>query len=113
MAKTKAAETAEIVDEAVETTDGAAEAITEALIQESVDKEEIRQTIYIGPSIRGVMTGTVFIGIDLPEHLETAIKWQPAIKELIVPICQLPEARKQLQDGNSAMSKYFMKVKGE
>lgn len=76
-------------------------------------EEEIKQSIYIGPSIRGVMTGTVFIGSVLPDHFEAAIKQQPVIKELIVPVSQLPEARKQLQDSNSAMSKYFMKVKGE
>lgn len=125
MAKAKAAEatevtetveeTVETADEAVETVDKSVEATAETTAPESTSevKEEIQQTIYIGPSIRGVMTGTVFTGSDLPEHLVAAIEQQPVLKELIVPVSQLIEARKQLQDSNSAMSKYFRKVKGE
>jgi len=116
MAKAKAAEVTEVVetvDETVGTMAEAVEAIAEKTTGTSETNKEIRQTIYIGPSIRGVMTGTVFTGTDLPKHLETAIEQQPVLKELIVPVSQLTAARKQLQDSNSAMSKYFLKVKGE
>lgn len=125
MAKAKAAEatevtetveeTVETADEAVKTGEQAVEAIAETTAPESTSevKEGIQQTIYVGPSIRGVMTGTVFTGSDLPEHLMEVIKQQPVIRELIIPVSQLIEARKQLQNSNSAMSNYFMKVKGE
>lgn len=62
--------------------------------------------IYIGPSIKGVSTGTVFKG-DLSPMLNEAIKDLPAIKELVIPVSEIVTSNKLLADPNSALSRFF------
>lgn len=63
--------------------------------------------IYIGASFKGVTTGTVFKGDALTPVLAEAIKKMPAINELLVPVDRLIAARKQLQNKDSAISKFY------
>lgn len=62
--------------------------------------------IYIGPSIRGVSTGTVYKG-DLSPMLNEVIEDLPAIKELVIPVSEIVTANKLLADPNSALSRFF------
>ncbi|SEU24324.1 hypothetical protein SAMN05443270_3774 [Lacrimispora sphenoides] len=69
----------------------------------SLEKEA---RIYLGPTLKGVTSGTVFSG-DLPLMLQDAIKDVPVITELVVPLSRLVEAGKELADQNSALNKFY------
>ncbi|MDR0924293.1 MAG: hypothetical protein LBN31_08080 [Hungatella sp.] len=67
-------------------------------------KEESR--IYIGPSFKGVITGTVYGG-NLPPALQEALYKVPAIGELVVPLSKLVEKNKELLDKDSALNRFY------
>lgn len=66
--------------------------------------------IYIGPTFKGVVNGTVFKG-DLPPMLKTAIKDLPAIGELVIPLADLIEANKKLSIPESSLNRFFEMAK--
>lgn len=75
--------------------------------REEVQKEA---AIYIGPSIKGlVSTGTVYNN-GLPDNLKLEMEKQPAIKNLVVPVSELSGARKDLRIPGSAMSIIYNKI---
>lgn len=92
--------------EAVET---AAEATAEttAATQEA-PQEETR--CYIGPPTLGIISGTIY-NAGLPPVLEVAIKEQPVIKNLVVPISKLAEANKALSSPDSALTRFYSMAK--
>ena len=65
--------------------------------------------IYVGPSFKGVVSGTVFTN-GLTPSLSDAIKAVPAIAELVIPVCNLSEANKKLADPDSALSRIHRKA---
>lgn len=73
-----------------------------------------QQRVYIGPSFRGVTSGTIYLG-ELPEHLKAKIQKLPALGELVVPIERLAQAQQALKDANSDLSMIYEAVlkKGE
>lgn len=73
---------------------------------------EAETRIYIGPSFRGVSSGTVYKSNALPPALEAAINGNPTIKELVIPVTGLVEAKKQLQNPKSALSRFYEASKG-
>lgn len=75
-----------------------------ALVQPKEVRSESR--IYIGPRIKGVVPGTVFTG-GLTPMLEQAVAKTPAIAELIIPVSELREANKGLEDPDSALSRFY------
>lgn len=62
--------------------------------------------IYIGPSMRGAITGTVY-KTELTPALEKAIKEVPAISELVVPLEYLTKANRELSEPDSALSRIY------
>lgn len=64
-------------------------------------------SIYIGPSFRGVASGTVFIN-GLAPALGEAIKKVPAIAELVIPVAGIVSANKELSDPGSALSSCYL-----
>ena len=61
----------------------------------------MRQKMYIGPSIPGVVkNSTVFIG-DLPKRLTEVSQQVPSIQNLVVPIERITEAKKALSQKGS------------
>jgi len=96
MAKSKL-ETAELVSETQETLES----------QPIIMAEATETVIYIGASFKGVTTGTVLKDGKLIPALENAVKAMPAMRELIVPVSKLVEARKQLQNTDSALSRCY------
>lgn len=75
--------------------------------QTTIKVEATESVIYIGASFKGVATGTVFKDGKLIPALENAVKAMPAIRELIVPVSKLVEARRQLQNKDSALSRCY------
>lgn len=67
------------------------------------------QKIYIGPSLRGVAHGTVFQN-GLSPALEDMACRIPAVAELVVPINQLRQANRELEDPDSVLSRFFRMV---
>ena len=78
---------------------------------EGVEKEVQKKTvIYIGPSIRNVVsTGTLYHN-GLPKVLEEEMTRQPVIKSLIIPVDGLAAAQKELAVPGSALSTIYGKV---
>lgn len=65
---------------------------------------------YIGPAIRGVVQpGTVFNN-GLPAVLQNKVKELPVLSSLLVPVKELGKARKDLQDGATALSVCYKKA---
>lgn len=62
--------------------------------------------IYIGPTLPGVVHGTVFTN-GLPPALNEKIKAVPAVGELVVPVSGLRDANRELADRESALSRIY------
>ena len=62
--------------------------------------------IYIGPSFKGVTTGTVYKA-SLTPVLEAAIKEVPAFSELVVPLNRLLQANRELSIPDSALRRIY------
>jgi len=61
----------------------------------------MKQCMYIGPSISGVIkTSTIFI-VELPARLNKLIEELPCVRNLIVPIDRLTRAKQALSEQGS------------
>lgn len=97
----------EVLTEAAVSAANAPAAGTPPKTKKAAAGEQPEARIYIGPTLKGVaISGTVLKG-ELPPALQEAIKANPVIKELVVPLSQLVEAGKKLTDQNSALSKFY------
>lgn len=86
----------------------AKETKTEAAGKKEVNKETV---VYIGPSIKNVVsTGTVYNN-GLPERLVAEIEKQPAIKSLLVPVSRLAAVQRELSNQGSAVSLIYKKIR--
>ncbi len=68
-------------------------------------------TIYIGKSLLGLSRYTVFKGGVLPPHVEAMAAKDETIKNLIVPVSQLQEARKNINVKGHILNHYMNKQK--
>ena len=71
--------------------------------------EKTRETeprIYIGPNFKGMVSGTVLKN-GLPPALNEVICLCPAIGELVIPVKNLVQTRKELEKPDSAMRHFF------
>lgn len=75
-----------------------------ALVKTLVKNKEPR--IYIGPSLKGTITGTVY-KTALAPALEEAIKELPAISELVVPLEHLTAANRELSEPDSVLRRIY------
>lgn len=57
----------------------------EEKVTESIE-DKVEKRIYIGPTIAGIFSGTIFEGNKYPVYLEKALKEYPEIKNLLVPV---------------------------
>lgn len=81
----------------------------------AVKRETIQKgpVIYIGPSIKNIVsTGTVYNN-GIPKLLKEEIERQPVLKSLIIPIEKLADVQKDLHIPESAVSIIYKKVKTE
>lgn len=53
-------------------------------------------TVYIGPSLPGLVRHTIFVGGILPAHVSEMIAKNKRIGGLIVPLSELQQARKDI-----------------
>ena len=72
--------------------------------KETIHKETV---IYIGPSIRNVVTTGALYNNGLPDILKKEIESQPIIGSLIVPVSSLAAAKKELATQGSALAQYM------
>lgn len=76
--------------------------------KESVKRDET--LVYIGPFLKEVVSpGTCFKKGILPARLEEACKKEPAIRELLIPVSKVAQARKNL--GTGALRTFCEKAK--
>lgn len=75
--------------------------------REEVQKEAV---VYIGPSIKGIVsTGTVYSN-GLPELLIKKADEQPVLNSLVIPVSKLAEAERELRVPGSALATIYAKV---
>lgn len=72
-------------------------------------KKESGSTVYLGPPVSGIKTGTVFTA-GLPETLEKLKEQCPAAGILIVPVRRYAEVYGKLSVPNSAQAVAFKKT---
>lgn len=58
--------------------------------------QKMTATVYIGKSLQGLPTYTVFKDGILPPHIEQMIIQKPVIRGLIVPVEELQKARQDI-----------------
>lgn len=68
--------------------------------------------VYIGPSIRHVVqAGTAFKG-GYPPKVERALEKEPYLYDLMIPVDQLAEARKELRIPESSLAMLYRRAEG-
>lgn len=68
------------------------------------------QSMYIGPTIPGIVrSNTIYMG-ELPNRLKELIGELPVINNLIVPIEALPEAKKALAEKGSVENVAYKRI---
>lgn len=80
---------------------------------EAAGKKEVKKetVVYIGPSIKNVVsTGTVYNN-GLPARLAAEIEKQPAVRNLLVPVSRLAAVQRELSNPGSAVSLIYEKIK--
>lgn len=73
-------------------------------------EKEKRTLVYIGPSIKNLVSSGTVYNNGVPEALIQEMKEQPVIKSLLVPVEELAEARKELAQPGSALKIIYDKV---
>jgi len=73
--------------------------------EETTEPVEAKK-IYIGPTLKGVVHGSVF-KTELPPMLQEAIAASPAIGELVIPVSNVVTANKELANPKSALSRFY------
>ena len=66
--------------------------------------------IYIGPSLQGLSTNTIFRG-DLPLYIKDLIEKRPAVAGLIVPLENLQKARNEMNEKGNILNTYLETLK--
>lgn len=67
-------------------------------------------TVYVGRSLSGLSSGTVFRGGDLPPHVAEIVKNNPHVSALIVPVEGLQEARKNMKTSGHILNFHAKKI---
>lgn len=67
---------------------------------------ETEPRIYIGPNFKGMVSGTVLKN-GLPPALNEVIRLCPVIGELVIPVKNLVQTKKELEKSDSAMRRFF------
>lgn len=102
MSKTKAELTAAQAEQETETKTERNKSVVAA--------EQKKTLVYIGPSIKNVVsTGTVYNN-GLPVKVMKEIEKQPIIKSLVIPVDKLAAAQKELATQGSALAVIYEKV---
>lgn len=75
-------------------------------------KEAVQQetVIYIGPSVKNVVTTGTLYNNGLPDILKKEMEKQPVIGNLIIPVSGLAAAQKELKTPGSALAVIYGKV---
>lgn len=64
--------------------------------------------MYLGPTIPGVARhSTVFKNGVLPKKVEECIKELPVMQRLFIPLSQLPEAMKEMNNSKSVLCRIY------
>ena len=68
--------------------------------------------VYCGPTIPGVAVQYTTYTNGTPTALAEAVKEQPALGSLVVPLDQLPEVRRQFHAGSGRYYTLYRKAQG-
>lgn len=87
------------------------ESVTRTATRTATAKKNNEHVIYLGPTIKGIVeSGTSFTN-GLPKKFKEFSEKNPIVNELIVPIKNFADARKELRSDDSPMAVFFNSVK--
>lgn len=66
--------------------------------------------IYIGPQIKGIVSSNMIFNHGLPEVLKQKAKEMPVIQNLIVPVKELSQAKRDILDEATAIGACYKKL---
>lgn len=76
-------------------------------------KEQVRQSVYCGPTVRGVTRQYTVYNNGLPEVMEEFFRQHPAARSLLVPVDAFAKTRANLEMAGTAESIIFNQIKKE
>lgn len=74
-------------------------------------KKQSENTVYIGKTAKGIAQYTVFPNGVIPENIARLIDGDETIKNLIVPVSQLQQARHDVKVKGTILNLYYNKQK--
>lgn len=87
------------------------EPVKETAVAPAQEKKQTEKTVvYIGPTIGGVVTRNAIFNNGLPKSLKEKTTEIPVLKELIVPIDKLGDAKVNIVKEGSALNICYQKV---
>lgn len=84
---------------------------TKAAVKTAAAKEIKEHVVYLGPTVKGIVESGAAFTNGLPKKFKEFAEENPIVHELIVPISNLADARKELRSENSPMAVFFDSVK--
>lgn len=79
--------------------------------KEAVQTNQKADVMYLGPTIPGaVKYSTVFKNGVFPKNVTERIGQMPCMKELFIPLGELPGAMKELKKENSVLKTIYLQV---
>lgn len=86
------------------------EKTTEAPAKPQAVKEKAAFYVYIGPSIRGLISRNAIYEVNELKSLDRALEKHPDIKHLLIPGEQLGQARIAIKDADSFLSTIYNRL---
>lgn len=84
----------------------------EEYVVEKVMKKEIKQIIYVGPTIPGVIKNNTIFNNGVGDRVTERIKQQPELRGLLIDINNLSDAQRQIALKKGAYYSLYSKIKG-
>lgn len=84
--------------------------VKEKEIERKEKEQEIEQMVYIGPSIRGIVTRFSAFYHGIPPGLKKAVKELPMLSSLLVPVKQYAQKKQEVEIQGTALHTIYQKA---
>lgn len=72
--------------------------------------KEYEQVMYMGPAIRGIVKNGAVFTAGIPKKLEKLAEKKPIIRQLIIPLSEIVQAKKDLDTEGSVTSAAYDRI---
>lgn len=77
------------------------------------EKEQVRQLVYCGPTVKGVTRQYTVYSNGIPEVMEEFFEKHPAARRLLVPVDAFAKTRANLEKSGTTEAAVFNQIKKE